>query len=156
MKTHGLKGEVTLNLFSDAPRIVVQDVLVLEQNCGLVPYFVEKVSVNGEKVLIKLEGVNNIELSTPLKGCSIFMEKSKRPKLKHGEFYDDEFVGFEVWDKTHGNLGKVTQVINHGRNRLLEAGKDSLLIPVDGPFIKSISKSKKRIEVELPEGFLVI
>jgi len=30
------------------------------------------------------------------------------------------------------------------------------MIPVNGPFIKSISKAKKKIQVELPEGFLEI
>ncbi len=156
MKTHGLKGEVTLNMSHDAPEIIVKSVLVLEQKTGLVPYFVENIAVNGARVFIKLEDVNTIGQSALLKGCSVFIEKSKRPKLKRGEFYDDELVGFEVWDKTYGHLDQVVQIINQGLNRLLEVGKKSILIPVNSPFIKAISKSKKKIDVELPEGFIDI
>ena len=156
MKTHGLKGEVTLNLSPDSPELAVQDVLMIEQNGGLVPYFIQEISANGSKVFLKLEDVNTFELASLIKGCSIFIEKSKRPKLKRGEFYDDELTGFEVWDKTHGNLGQTTQIISQGLSRLLEVGEKGLLIPINGPFIKSISKTKKKIEVELPEGFLDI
>lgn len=156
MKTHGLKGEVTLNLSPDSPEIAVKNVLIVEQKSGLVPYFVENISINGNKVFIKFEGVNTIELAEQIKGCSVFIEKSKRSKLKRGEFYDDELTGFEVWDKSNGNLGQVVQILNQGLSKLLEVGEKGILIPVNGPFIKSISKTKKRIEVELPDGFLEI
>ena len=156
MKTHGLKGEVTLSLSPDAPKIDVQDVLVVEQKSGIVPYFVECISVMGTKALVKLVDINSIDLSFHLKGCSVFMEKSKRPKLKRGEFYDDELVGFEVVDKKNGKLGRVIQVVNQGSNRLLEVTENGILIPLNGPFITSISKSKKEIGVELPKGFLDI
>jgi 16S rRNA processing protein RimM len=156
MKTHGLKGEVTLNLAPDAPELSVKDVLMVDQNGGHVPFFVQQISINGNKVFLKLEDVNTFEQASQLKGCSIFIEKSKRPKLKRGEFYDDELDGFEVVDKTHGSLGSVTKIISQGLSRLLEVGERNLLIPINGPFITSISKTKKKIEVELPEGFLEI
>jgi 16S rRNA processing protein RimM len=155
MKTHGLKGELTLNLSADAPELSVGDTLMIEQ-VSLVPYFVERLSGNGAKVFVKFEGVNSIEEATALKGCSIFIEKSKRPKLKRGEFYDDELIGFQVIDSTHGNLGTVNQINTQGLNKLLEIGEKGILIPLNGPFIQSISKSKKQIAVELPEGFLEI
>lgn len=156
MKTHGLKGEVTLNLLPDAPEIMAQDVLMVEKKTGMVPYFTESISENGLKAFIKFEGVNSIEQSSQLKGCSVFIDKGKRPKLKRGEYYDDELTGFSVSDKTHGRLGLVTGIISQGLNRLLEVGERGLLIPIKGPFITSVSKSKKKIEVELPEGFLDI
>ena len=156
MKTHGLKGEVTLNLSPDAPELTVKDVLMVEQMGGHVPFFVQQISINGNKVFLKLEDVNTFEQASQLKGCSVFIEKSKRPKLKRGEFYDDELDGFEVVDKTHGNLGHVSQIISQGLSRLLEVGDKNLLIPINGPFIISISKTKKKIDVDLPEGFLEI
>jgi 16S rRNA processing protein RimM len=155
MKTHGLKGEVTLKLNPDSPEIEPQSVLMVELETGQVPYFVEQASYKGNQVFVKLEEVNSIEQSEQLKGRSIFIEKTSRPKLKRGEFYDDEMVGMEVWDG-EVNLGVVGQVINQGFTRFLEVGERNVLIPINGPFIKSISKTKKRIEVELPEGFLDI
>jgi 16S rRNA processing protein RimM len=155
MRTHGLKGELTLNLSADAPELSIGDTLMIEQ-VSLVPYFIENISGSAAKVFVKFEGVNSIEQATALKGCSIFMEKSKRPKLKRGEFYDDELIGFQVIDTLHGNLGTVNQINTQGLNKLLDIGEKSILIPLNGPFVQSISKAKKQIAVELPEGFLEI
>jgi 16S rRNA processing protein RimM len=156
MKTHGLKGEVTLNLSPDSPELIGVNVLIIEHKNGLVPHFVESTAFNGNKVFLKLEGVDSIDHSSELKGCSVFIEKSSRPKLKRGEFYNDELIGFQVWDKTNGDLGQVGSIITQGLTKLIEVGERGILIPVNGPFITSISKAKKKIEVELPEGFLDI
>ena len=156
MKTHGLKGEVTLNLSPDAPQLTTINLFIIELKNGLVPHFVESTVFNGSKAFLKLEGIDSIDAAAELKGCSVFIEKSVRPKLKRGEFYDDELVGFDVQDKEHGELGRVTNIISQGMTKLLEIGERGILIPVNGPFILSISKLKKKIEVDLPEGFLDI
>jgi 16S rRNA processing protein RimM len=155
-KTHGLKGEVTFQLSADAPEPEVGQVLMFEKNGAVVPHFVKEISINGAKAFVKLEDVNTFEAAGQLKGNSIYLEKSKRPKLKRGEFYDDELVGFAVHDAEAGKLGIVNRVENQGLNKLLDVGEKNVLIPVNGPFITSISKAKKRIDVELPEGFLDI
>jgi len=43
-----------------------------------------------------------------------------------------------------------------GPNRLLvvDYDKKEVLIPLNGPFIASVNKTKKRVVVNLPEGFL--
>ena len=155
-KTHGLKGEVTFQLATDAPDPEVGQVLMFEKNGAVVPHFVKEISINGAKAFVKLEDSNTLEAAEQLKGNSIYLEKSKRPKLKRGEFYDDELIGFAVYDTEAGELGIVNRVENQGLNKLLDVGEKNLLIPVNGPFITSISKAKKRIDVELPEGFLEI
>ncbi len=64
----------------------------------------------------------------------------------------------EVHDENAGSLGKVTGIVDAGTNKLLviHEGDKEVLIPVNGPFITSINKSKKKISVDLPEGFLDI
>jgi 16S rRNA processing protein RimM len=156
-KTHGLKGEVTAvieveNILEDATS------LFLDLRGTLVPYFIEKISGTAGKPFIKFEGIQSLEQASSLKGCSIYMLKSARAKLKRGEFYDDEIIGFEVKDKNLGLLGEVKEIQSQGVNKLLsiiQKGKE-MLIPIQGPFITSINKSKKIILVELPEGFLDI
>jgi 16S rRNA processing protein RimM len=156
-KTHGLKGEVTAIIEVE---INLEDVtsLFLDLKGAPVPHFIEKISGTSSKPFIKFEGIQSLEQASFLKGCSIYMLKSARAKLKRGEFYDDEIVGFEVKDKDLGLLGEVIEIQSQGTNRLLsiiQKGKQ-ILIPIQGPFITSINKSKKLILVELPEGFLDI
>lgn len=130
----------------------------IELKGSLVPYFIQSVSDRGDKAFIKFDDVNTTEQAAALKGSALWLSKTVRPSLKRGEFYNDEVVGFMVEDATEGKLGLLKQVIQSGPSRLLEIdynGKD-VLIPINGPFIKSVNKSKKLIKVSLPEGFLSI
>ena len=154
-KTHGLKGEVTL-VITEAIDLSEIKSLFLEIKDSLVPYFVSTLSDRGDKAFVKFEDVNTLKQANMLKGCSIYIEKAARPKLKRGEFYDDEIIGFQVEDEDAQPLGIIKEVVQSGANRLLELnylGKD-VLIPVNGPFIVSINKTKRKIVVQLPDGFL--
>ena len=154
-KTHGLAGEVTINTMPECPDISSIETIFLGE--GLIPYFIKSVSIKGDKAFVKFEDVNNIDQAAALKGTSLYLPKTERPKLSRGEFYNDEVVGFEVFEGEL-DLGNVTDIMEAGPNRFLvidHNGKE-VLIPINGPFIKSINKSKKRVTVELPEGFLDI
>jgi 16S rRNA processing protein RimM len=152
-KTHGLKGEVTVSTLPECPDLTSVETLYLGDN--FVPHFIETISVKGDKAFLKFEDINSIEQAAELKGRSLYLPKSERPKLARGEFYNDEVVGFEVIEE-ETSLGKITDIMEAGPNRFLvfdHNGKE-VLIPINGPFIKSVNKSKKRVTVELPEGFL--
>ena len=154
-KTHGLKGGVTA-VFSEAGEFESLESVFIEVKHNLVPYFVESFSDRGEKGFIKFEDINTFEQAEALKGCSIYLPKTVRPKLKRGDFYNDEVIGFEVEDLRQGFLGAVKEIVESGANRLLSvdrSGKE-VLIPINGPFITSVNKSKKKIQTDLPEGFL--
>ena len=157
-KSHGLKGEVTIVLGPECPDLEGLKSLFVESKNQLVPYFIELISLKGNKAFLKLEDVNTPELSYALKGCGLFLPKSDRPKLLRGEFYSDEVVGFEVSDREKGILGPISEVFESGPNRFLIIilnGKE-IMIPINGPFIKGVNKSKRKISVELPDGFLDI
>ena len=156
-KTHGLKGEVTL-IISEPIDFDTIESLFIEQRNSLVPYFVSSFSDRGDKVFIKFEDVDSTEKASELKGSSIFLPKEARPKLKRGEFYDDEVIGFTVLDENVGELGKITEVSSAGPNRLITVlfNLKEILIPLNSPFILSTNKTKKIIKVALPNGFLDI
>src|SRR5690348_11707697 len=99
MKTHGLKGEVTVALLPECPDLAGVETLYVERRQQLVPYFVQSVSFKTDKAFVKLEDVDNLETAAELKGSSIFIPKSARPKAARGEFYNDEVIGFEVSDQ---------------------------------------------------------
>lgn len=159
LKPHGLKGEVTISIDPDTPNdFATLDAVFLASNDRLVPYFIQHVSVRGAKAFVKFEDVDSPEDAEKISKQAIYLPKTARPKSTRGEFYDDEVIDFEVVDNTTGVLGNVTEVMQAGANRLLVVmyeGKE-VLIPVNSPFITSINKSKKKISVDLPEGFLDI
>lgn len=155
-KSHGLKGEVTMVMDQECPDLEGLASVFIEVRGQVVPHFIQSVSVKADRAFLKLEDVNSVEAANALKGCSLLLSKKERPALPKGEFYNDEVVGFFVSDSKSGDLGHIIEVFESGPNRHLiidHQGKE-VLIPVHGPFIKTISKAKKKIMVELPEGFL--
>ena len=159
MKPHGLRGQVTISLDADAPENMqeVENVFV-EVKERLLPYFIESISLKGNKAFLKLEEVDSQEEAQRISRSAIYLPKASRPKSGRGEFYDDEVIGFEVHDTDLGLLGKVTEIVLAGPNKLLSVNYNQrdVLIPLNSPFIEGVNKSQKKISVTLPEGFLEI
>jgi 16S rRNA processing protein RimM len=159
LKPHGLKGQVTVSLDAEAPADLHEmETIFIEKNKQLIPYFRSEISISGSKAYLKFEDVNTVEEAQAISKSALYLPKTSRPKSGRGEFYDDEIVGFQVVDDDAGELGSVTEITTAGPNKLLTLihnGKE-VLIPINGPFIKSVNKTKKTISVELPEGFLEI
>lgn len=156
-KPHGLKGEVTISL-EESPDLNEVKTVFLEQGDSLVPYFIEAISLRGAKAFLKFEDINTPEQAQRISKCSIYVPKSSRAKSGRNEFHDDEVIGFQVITNEDEVLGSIQEVMAAGPNKLLvleHKGKE-VMIPINAPFIKSVNKSKKRIIVELPEGFLDI
>jgi 16S rRNA processing protein RimM len=159
LKPHGLKGEVSISLDEEAPEeLESMESLFLEKEGRLEPYFIESISVRGAKGYLKLEDIDTAEDAAKISKRAIYLPKATRPKSEKGEFYDDEIEGFSVHDEEVNLLGKIRNVMKAGPNKLLvlDYNDKEVLIPVNGPFITSVNKSKKKITVNLPEGFLDI
>jgi 16S rRNA processing protein RimM len=156
-KTHGLKGEITMTFL---PGIFAEilDEIVLESNGEHITYIVEQYSARPDLAYLKLKGINHIDEAKMLRGKPIYLPSNLRPKSAKGEFYDDEIVGFLVTDIQLGEIGTVAQATSEGGVRLLMVmkGRKEIIIPIDGPFIQSVNKTKKTIQVDLPDGFLEI
>lgn len=157
-RTHGLKGEVTIVLGQECPDLTSAKSILLERNNQLIPFIIETVSIKADKSFLKLEDIHSIDEAQALKGSSLYLPRKERPKLPKGEFYNDEVIGYEVIDESTGILGAVHDVFEQGANRHLIIYRDAkeIMIPVTGPFITGINKTKKNISVDLPDGFLEI
>jgi 16S rRNA processing protein RimM len=159
MKPHGLKGEVTISVDPDCPADWTElESIFIEKNHTLIPYFIESVSAKVDKAYVKLDDVSTPEQAALLKNLSVFLPKDIRPQPLSGDFYDDEIIGFEVADETLGPLGVVKEIERAGINRfiIVEHQQKEVMIPAQPPLLKSINRSKKKITVSLPEGFLDI
>jgi 16S rRNA processing protein RimM len=157
LRPHGLKGEVTVSLDPECPSgLESGNSIFLEENSKLIPYFIERAAIRGDKAYVKFEEVDTVESASLVAKKALYLPKSFRVPSGRGNFYDDEIVSFEVEDELVGSLGKVTGVTQAGPNKLIaiDFGGKEVLIPVNGPFITGINKTKKRITVNLPEGFL--
>jgi len=159
LKPHGLKGSVTVSLDEDSGvDVTALENVFLDINGNLVPYFIETVSVKGNKAFLKFEEIDTIDEAEAISKKVMMLPKSQRPKSRRGEFYEDEIIGFTVIDEVIGGLGKIEEVVSAGPNKLLMLmhNEREILIPINSPFISGVNKSKRKVTVNLPEGFLDI
>ncbi|MBS1557940.1 MAG: 16S rRNA processing protein RimM [Bacteroidetes bacterium] len=156
-KTHGLKGEVTA-VFENEVELPHTTTVFLLLDDSLVPYAIQSISDRGDKSFVKFDQVDTQEQASKMKGCGIYVPKATRPKLKRGQFYNDELIGFCAEDEVHGWLGSIASIQGTGLNKrmIIQYGKKEILVPVHSPLIKSINKSLRKIKLNLPEGYLDI
>ena len=114
VKTHGLKGEVTLKIDADDPSAYVDmKHFFLEINKVLTPFFVEKITPNGDKFFVQVQDVKTIEMAQNLVGKTVYLPLEMLPKLSGKQFYFHEIVGFTVVDTEKGELGPVSARVPH-------------------------------------------
>ncbi len=154
IKRHGLKGEVKVHLDFPFPQSL--ESIFVEIDNRLVPFFIQAVSVLGDKAIIKLEELNTPEEATQIARAAIYLPNSLKPKPARNDF-GRALLGFAVMCGKE-NLGIVESITDHPRNPLLivsNNGKE-LLIPATKHFIKKVRHKAKEISVALPDGFLDI
>ena len=131
------KGEFYSNNFRDEYDFVISD-------CKLFDNYAN----------IKFAGYDDINKSKDLVNLIMMVNEKERVKLSEG-YYFYELIGLEVFDKDN-YIGQVDKIHNYGSGDLFSIvsnGKE-ILIPYKKEFVKNIDTAKKRIDVDLIEGFI--
>ena len=155
VKTHGVNGEIIVEL--DNPAIIedTNEPVVLEIEGLRVPFFIEQAkAVSAQRARVQFDCTHTQQRANTLVGCRVFVS----PDLL--ENIDDEFasptalVGFNVIDNNKGSLGTIRSIDNLNINPLMVVGDNKLLIPFHPDFVTKIDFRKKQVKVSVPEGLL--
>ena len=156
IKTHGLKGEVSIFLDVDLPTEYENlESVFLHTRGKLIPFFIEWIQINGKKALVKFEDVDSIESATNLVKAALYLPLTNLPALPDGGYYYHDLIGCHVFEGQL-NLGVVKEVIDLSGNQLLSIAKDGkeLLIPMKDEVLTKVNLKEKVILVDLPEGLI--
>ena len=156
-KTHGLKGEVTIKLEADDPLAYLEmKHFFLEINKVLTPFFVEKITPNGDKFFVSVQDVNTIEQAQNLVGKPVYLPLEMLPKLSGKQFYFHEIVAFTVVDTEKGELCPISEVLEYPTQAILQVmkGKKEILIPILDQVIQKVDRDKKTLYITAPEGLI--
>jgi 16S rRNA processing protein RimM len=174
VRPHGLRGEVSVEIRTDAPghRFAVGSVL------GTDPAAAGPLTVAGARwhtshLLIRFAGIADRDQADPLRGVWLTVDPADVPPPEDDdEFYDHQLVGLTVVTVSGEPVGAVTDVLHHGQDLLViqpvpenpagqqAAGGDEVGEPVAAgprrgemlvPFVAAIA-----VEVDLAAGKLVI
>ncbi|MFD1142903.1 ribosome maturation factor RimM [Larkinella insperata] len=156
-KTHGVQGELVFFLDVDSPELYeTMDSVLIEVKGDLVPYFIESISVNRNRGIVALEGVETIEEAQKLVNCDLYLPLDNLDELEEGQFYFHDIVGYQVRDENLGDLGTVRTVYNVPPQDLIAMdyqGKE-ILIPINDELTPSADKEQRILHVRLPDGLI--
>ncbi len=157
VKTHGLKGEVTLRIdneqFDDIEEL---NYFLLDVNERLIPFFVEDITYHSNKSFILFQDLKTLEAASQLVGTAVYLPLDLLPEKDGNDFYSHEVVDFVVVDEEKGELGKVCEIIEYPTQSLIQVIKDEkeILIPIHDDIIKSVDREGKKIFIKAPIGLI--
>ena len=146
LKAHGIRGDVKIECFTDSPEALT----------GIKRFYVEGTEYKAERIkpfgafaLIKLVGIDDMNLAETLRNKTISAKKEDMPEPKDGAFYIDDLIGCSVFDDRGTRHGIVEDILQYGSADVFlsrENGK-TIMFPHLKKVVKEIVIKEKRIVV---------
>lgn len=150
---HGLQGEVKAEVLTDFPDrfSLLKTVYVGEE---LTPALLKGHRLQGDRIILKLEGCEDRENAAELKGKLVHVTLEEAMPLGEDEYYVYEIMGLEVWSTEGEFLGYVDEVLHTGSNDVyvVKNGRGEVLVPALSDVVRKVDIKSGRIEVRLMEG----
>lgn len=156
-KTRGLKGEVQLFFEFGEYLNLDLEVLFLEMDNHLVPYFTQTIKMQkNSTAYLMLEDVDHIDKALPLLRKKVYLNTDKMPERDPEEFTYMDLVGFLAIDELEGELGEISQVQEMPQQFIATVPMEEteVLFPLNEAFIVGIDPQEQVIVLRLPEGLL--
>lgn len=156
VKTHGLNGEVLIQLDVDHPEEYEDmESVFLEQSGNLVPFFISHTSFQKNKVLVKFKDILNVTEAKTLVGSRLFLPLDELPELDEGQYYYHDLIGFEVFQQDQF-IGRITSIYQPSSQFLaaIEIKGKEVLVPIEDDIFRVVDLHEQRVEVQLPDGLL--
>lgn len=153
-KTHGIHGEVQVQIDDDVFDRVDAEYLILRIDGILVPFFMDEYRFKNDDIaLVKFSDINSNEQARRLTGCEVFFQRAIADAEEHDMTYA-ELVGYSVVNSADNTvLGEIEYVDDATDNILFEL-TDGTLIPAAEELIAEIDSENRRIAMIIPEGLI--
>ena len=157
VKTHGLKGEVTLRIDNEQfDEIEELNYFLLDVNDQLIPFFVEDIAYHSNKAFVLFQDLKTLEAANQFVGKSAYLPLDLLPEKEGNDFYSHEVVGYLVVDEEKGEIGNVNEIIEYPTQSIIQIIKDGkeILIPIHDDILKDVNRDEKKIYIKAPNGLI--
>ena len=157
-RTHGMRGQVFVNLETDFPeeRFQPGGELFVERGGQLARLTLTDVRFQRGRPVIAVAGIDSMDRARELAGIELRVPAERLVSLPAGTFYRHDLVGCRVETRAGELVGAVTDVEGTmGASRLVVAAAEGdILIPLASEICPVIDAVAKRIVIDPPEGLL--
>ena len=152
--THGIRGEVKLQLWCDGIEYLKQFKNLYLDPDGKKPVGVKAVRPQKDIAILKLDGVDSIEQAQELKGRVLYGNRDDA-EIEENANYIADLIGCYVVDIDTGEeYGKVCDVVNYGSCDIydIESWGKHTLIPATPDIVKEINTEYQVIRIKKMKG----
>ncbi|MDX2355635.1 ribosome maturation factor RimM [Dietzia sp. PP-33] len=164
VKSHGVRGELVVDVRTDSPleRFAVGSRLLGRtgrgDNATDREVIVEAARDHSGRLLVRLTGVSDRDSADALRGMLLLVDSESLPETDDpDEFHDHQLVGLRVLDTVGAQLGVVTEVVHTPGGELLSVllsdGGDALVPFVTG-IVPEVDLGSGTCVIDPPEGLL--
>ncbi len=154
VNTHGLRGDLKVMPWCDDPGIFDELAYVIIDG---VEFDIEKSRMQKNMVLLKLEGIDDINDAEKYRNKVLTVPREELGELPEGTYYICDLLGCSVETVDGRNLGNICDIIKTGSNDVYvveDYTKKQVLIPVIDEVIKSVDIDGKKIVIEPLKGLI--
>jgi len=158
VNTNGLKGVLKIKPFTDdITRFEDLETIYIQEANELIEFRIEQVRYSKNMVLLKLEGIDDINEAEKYRNFYLKINRKDAVELEENSYFIIDIIGSEVYTDENYLLGKVIDVLPTGSNDVYvvktSEGKE-ILLPAIEDVIKDVDINNKKIIVHLLEGLI--
>lgn len=158
VNTNGLKGMLKIKPFTDDITMFENlEIIYIQKGQELIAKNIEEVKYVKNMVLLKLEGIDNIEEAEKYRNMYIKIDKEDIGDIPEDSYLVVDMLKCNVYTEENELLGKMVDVLSTGSNDVYVVktaeGKE-ILLPAIRDVIKEIDIQNKKIIVNLMDGLI--
>jgi 16S rRNA processing protein RimM len=171
LRPHGLRGEVAVEVLTDAPRRLDpgSSLFLVREGEAPVPLVVvgrrapatpgrgkgTPGRTRRDLALLRFVGVDDRDAAEELRGAWLEIERWRVPPAPPGTYYRYELLGCRCVSAGE-ELGEVVEVVEDGGGLLLVVsdGRREVPVPFVARFLRAVDVERRRIDVDLPPGLI--
>lgn len=157
VNTQGLKGEVRVYPYvDDINRFDDLKSFYLDKNFNK-EYEVQRVRYKGNMVIMKIKGIDSVELAEKIKTKNLYISREDSVDLDEDEFFIADLIGIEVFTLGGEKVGILKDVLQYSANDVYVVKGDNdkeYLIPSTLKFVPKINIEEKKMIIDPIKGML--
>ena len=146
VNTHGLRGDVKLEIWSDEPEIFFEIENLYLDSEGKQILTIENIRTQKNMFLVKFEGIDTVEQAEKLRNKIVYIHRDDIP-LEEGEYLVQDLLGSTVADADSGKeYGKLVDITYNGASDIYHIkfadGKIQLCPAIDEVLVETDVEAK--------------
>lgn len=164
VKSHGIRGELVVDVRTDSPADRFAEGSRLVGRTGKGPRVIDReVTIEAARdhsgrLLVRVAGVRDRDSADALRGMLLLVDSDSLPDNDDpDEFHDHQLEGLRVLDTGGVQLGEVTEVVHTPGGELLSirlSGGNDALVPFVTEIVPEVDLGSGTCVIDPPEGLL--